>query len=425
MANYSSLSREELQREYDALKMAYDSFAAQGLKLDMSRGKPGAEQIELSAPLLDALRAADDARSENGMDVRNYGLFDGLPEMRRLFGEIMGVDADRVILGNNSSLNLMFDAVCQGMVSGFGQAPWGQQGEIKFLCPVPGYDRHFAICEYFGITMIPVPMTQQGPAMEVVEKWVQDPLVKGVWCVPMYSNPQGYTYSDETVRRFAALKPAAKDFRIFWDNSYCLHHLKKDHARLANIFELCKQYDNEHLVFEFTSTSKISFPGAGIAAMAVDSYNYDLIKKRVMIQTIGPDKVNQLRHMRYFKDLDGINAHMEKMAEILRPRFDAVLQLLQHDLADTGTATWSDPQGGYFISVDVTEGCAKRVVELCKQAGVTLTGAGATFPYGNDPEDRNIRLAPTFPAIAELKQAMALFTVAVRLAALEKRLAQD
>ena len=425
MANYSSLSREELQQEYATLRSAYDSFAAQELRLDMSRGKPGAEQIELSAPLLDALTAADDAHSENGMDVRNYGLFDGLPEMRRLFGEIMGVDANHVILGNNSSLNMMFDAVCQGMVSGFGQAPWRQQGEVKFLCPVPGYDRHFAICEYFGITMIPVPMTEQGPAMEVVEEWVQDPLVKGIWCVPMYSNPQGYTYSDETVRRFAALKPAAKDFRIFWDNSYCLHHLKKDHAELANIFELCKEYDSEHMVFEFTSTSKISFPGAGIAAMAVSSYNYDLIKKRVMIQTIGPDKINQLRHMRYFKDLDGINAHMEKMAAILRPRFDAVLELLQRDLGGTGTATWSDPEGGYFISVDVNEGCAKRVVELCKQAGVTLTGAGATFPNGYDPKDRNIRLAPTFPSIEELKQAMALFTVAVRLAALEKHLAQD
>lgn len=423
MSEYAQMSRQELEREYHLMHTAYAAFAARDLRLDMSRGKPGAEQLTLSAPILDALTSRDDPRAQAGNDVRNYGLFDGLPEMKALFGEILGVPADWIITGGNSSLNLMFDAVCQGMVSGFGGTPWAAQGKVKFLCPAPGYDRHFAICEYFGIEMIPVEMTPQGPDMDTVERLVSaDAAVKGIWCVPMYSNPQGYTYSDETVRRFASLRPAAPDFRIFWDNSYCLHHLRAEHDKLLNIFDACKEQGSEELVLEFTSTSKISFPGAGISALAAAPGNFARLKKRITVQTIGPDKINQLRHLRFFHNLAGIHTHMEHMAELLAPRFDTVLHILEQDLGGTGAAEWTNPRGGYFISVDTADGCAKRVVELCRQAGVTLTGAGATFPYKNDPRDRNIRLAPTYPSLQELRTAMELFTVAVRLAVLEQYL---
>lgn len=418
--NFGELSKEELEQAHQALLKEYRAFQQKGLKLDMSRGKPGADQFDLCNGLLTAVKSGTDAKSESGTDCRNYGLVDGLPEMKRIFADILQVQPEEVIVGGNSSLNMMFDVIAQGVTTGFGQGPWAGQGKLKFLCPSPGYDRHFAVTEYFGFELIPVEMTPNGPDMDEVERLVQDEAVKGIWCVPKYSNPEGVTYSAQTVKRLAGLKPAARDFRIMWDNSYGVHDLYDTTDELLPILEECKRAGNPDLVFLFTSTSKISFSGGGVAAMACSENNRAMLLKRLSMQTIGPDKVNQLRHVRFFKDINGVKEHMKKHAAMLRPKFQVVLDALQREL--NGVAAWNVPKGGYFVSLNTADGCAKRVVELCKEAGVVLTPAGATYPYGLDRRDRNIRIAPTFPPVEELEQAMELFCIAVKLATAEKYL---
>ncbi|MBE6778148.1 MAG: aminotransferase [Ruminococcaceae bacterium] len=419
----TEMSASALRERREALTKAYAAYKAQGLSLDMSRGKPGAAQLDLTLPMLDCVTAREGYLSEGGIDGRNYGIVDGLPEAKALFAAILHMEPAQVIVGGNSSLNMMFDYIAQAYSRGVcGHRPWCEQGEVKFLCPVPGYDRHFAVTEHFGIRLIPVPMTAAGPDMDEVEALVQDPLVKGMWCVPMYSNPEGITYSDETVRRLAALRPAAPDFRVMWDNAYCLHHLGEEGDVLLDIYPELVKHGNEDMVVMFTSTSKISFPGAGVAAMAASPANVADVKRRMTIQTIGHDKLNMLRHVRYFKDIEGIRAHMKQHAAVLRPRFEAVLTALERELGDRGIATWHTPRGGYFVSVDLMEGCARRTVELLGQAGVAMTPAGATFPYGKDPRDSNIRIAPSYPSVEELNVAMAMFCVCAELACIERLL---
>ena len=418
LKRYLDRTAAELDAEYASVKEAYDKYKSLELNLDMSRGKPSKDQLNLSMELLDAVGAKGPIESEDGLDCRNCGGPDGIPEIRRLFASILGCRADQVIIGGTSSLNMMFDLISQAMVSGLGDRPWLQQGEIKFICPSPGYDRHFAICEYFGIRMIPVAMLSDGPDMEAVERLVRDPLVKGMWCVPKYSNPQGITYSDETVHRIAALQPAAPDFRVLWDNAYSIHMVSENDT-LINVLDACKKAGNPSLVIEFASTSKITFPGGGVAAVAANSVNRKLLTARMRTQTICNDKLNQLRHARMFPDFASLEAHMKKHAEILVPKFRMVHNILEDNLKGLDILNWCTPNGGYFISVDTLPGCAKRVVELCKEAGVTLTQAGATFPYGKDPLDSNIRIAPSFPPVDELRQAMILFCMAVKLATIE------
>ena len=404
-----------------ALEAIYRDYRAQGLQLDMSRGKPCTEQLDLTLDMLDCVNARDGYRAENGLDVRNYGLLDGLPEAKQLFGDILHMPPESVVVGGNSSLNMMFDYIATAYSRGVcGHEPWCRQGKVKFLCPVPGYDRHFAVTQYFGIEMLPVPMTEAGPDMALVEELIRDPLVKGMWCVPMYSNPDGITYSDETVRRLAAMTPAAPDFRIMWDNAYCLHHLEEPGDTLLDIYPELETCGHEDMVVMFASTSKISFPGSGVAVLAASPANVADVKSRMTIQTIGHDKLNMLRHVRYFRDVDGIREHMKLHAAILRPRFDAVLTALDTYLGDRGIARWHRPRGGYFVSVNLAEGCAKRTVELLRQAGVVMTPAGATYPYGMDPHDSNIRIAPSYPSVAELHIAMELFCVCAELAYLEQ-----
>ena len=428
MASYSEMTRDQLAAERDGLRARYEDFKARGLKLDMSRGKPGVDQMDLSRALFhqideDPQSGAADFKNTTGIDCRNYGGLDGLPELKKLFGDLLGVAPEQMIVAGNSSLNLMFDTISQAMSAGFsGCQPWLLQGKVKFICPAPGYDRHFAICEYFGIEMLSVDMTPTGPDMDAVEELVKDPMVKGMWVVPKYSNPEGVTCSDETVRRIAALKPAAKDFRVFWDNAYVVHHLADEGDELLDIYEECVKNGNEDLVFQFVSTSKITFPGAGIAAEAASPANIAALKKRMGFQTIGPDKLNQLRHARMFRSVDDVKAHMRRHAEILRPKFQAVLDRLEAELADKGIAEWTNPRGGYFISLNVPDGCAKRVETLCKEAGMVLTTVGATYPYGKDTRDRNIRIAPTFPSVEEMRLGAELLCIAVRLAAVEKLL---
>ncbi len=423
MMALSQMSREQLEQEKAQLEKRYHAFQSRGLKLDMSRGKPGNDQLDLSNGMLEVL-TADDYKAENGLDCRNYGNSDGLPEMRKIFADLLEIDPDEVIVGGNSSLTMMFDNIASNMTHGVRDGkPWGRQGEVKFLCPVPGHDRHFAICEYFHIKMINVPLHSDGPDMDMVERLVSsDPLIKGIWCVPKYSNPDGVVYSDETVRRFAHLKPAADDFRIYWDNAYMIHHLGEEPAKILNLLTECEKAGNPNMPLIFTSFSKVSFSGAAVAAMAASKSNIDYIKKRLTVQAIGPDKLNQLRHVRFFKDANGVRAHMKKHAAILRPKFAAVLDKLDEELTPYSVATWEKPTGGYFVSVNVAEGTAKRVVQLCKEAGVVLTGAGATYPYGKDPLDRNIRLAPTYPPLEEVKEAIELFCICTKLAAVEKML---
>ena len=425
--NYQSMSKQELTIANEELQKRYDEFKAQGLKLNMARGKPGTDQLDLSMNMLDILNSSANMIASTGDDCRNYGMADGLPGMRKLFGELLGIDAANVIVGGNSSLNMMFDSISCAMTHGFaGCESWGKQGGVKFLCPSPGYDRHFAVTEYFGIELITVPMTPTGPDMDMVEKLVcSDEKIKGIWCVPKYSNPQGITYSDETVRRFAALKPAAKDFHIFWDDAYCVHDLTDTPDQLLNLYEECKKTGNTELPVMFASTSKITFPGAGVAAMAAGDETIAVFREHFSFQTIGPDKLNQLRHIYFFRDIDGVKAQMKKHRTLIEPKFNAVLQIMKAELSNKGVAQWTEPNGGYFVSVDVLNGCAKRVVSLCKQAGVALTGAGATYPYGKDPNDSNIRIAPTYPPVSELKQAMNLFCICVQLAATEKILAKQ
>ncbi len=423
MSNYLSMDRAAREREFTAVRSEYETLRAAGARLDMSRGKPGFDQMDLSHAIFDTVTNATGYVNRTGTDCRNYGGLDGLVELKELFSEILGVAPEQIIVGGNSSLNMMFDTVAQAMTHGFGGAPWMRQGTVKFLCPAPGYDRHFAICEYFGIEMIPVANTPDGPDMDRVEALVRDPSVKGMWCVPKYSNPQGITYSDETVRRIAALRPAADDFRVFWDNAYAIHDLYDTGDTLLNVYDACVQAGNPDLVIQFLSTSKITFPGAGVAAEAGSPANVALLKRRMSFQTIGPDKLNQLRHARLFHSPDDLKAHMKQHAAILRPKFEAVLRAFDEQLAGTGVAEWTTPRGGYFISLDVLPGCAKRVASLCEEAGLILTTAGATYPYGIDPADRNLRIAPSYPTVTELEQAARLLCVAVRYAALEKLLA--
>lgn len=423
--NYLNCGKEELEKEYAALAKEYEDVKGKGLRLNMARGKPGKEQLDLSLGLLDVLNSKSDFVGTDGMDCRNYGVLEGIDECRKLFGDILGVDSKYVMVGGSSSLNMMFDTISCMMTKSIvdGCKPWYEVKNRKFLCPVPGYDRHFGITEYYGFEMIPVPMTENGPDMDVVEKLVEsDDSIKGIWCVPKYSNPQGITYSDETVKRFAALKPAAKDFRIMWDNAYCIHDINDTPDELLNIFDECKKNGTEDMPVLFCSTSKITFPGAGVAAMAASENNMKVFKERYNYEVISYDKLNMLRHVRYFKDFDGIMEHMQKHKEVLRPKFDIVLNALESNLNPVGIGEWTNPNGGYFVSIDVLSGTAKRVVQLCKEAGVVMTGAGATYPYGKDPDDKNIRIAPTFPPNDELITAMDVFCICTKLAACEKLL---
>ncbi len=419
MKQYSQMTAAELQAEYNAVKQRYDEFLAQGLKLDMSRGKPGPDQLELSVGMLDTVTSSTDLKSRDGVDCRNYGGLDGLTEIKELFADILEVPVDNVIVGGNASLNMMFDTISQAMTHGMGGEPWMKQGNVKFLCPVPGYDRHFGICEYFGIEMINVPYTDEGPDMDMVEELIKDEKVKGMWCVPKYSNPDGIVYSDRVVKRLAAMKPAADDFRIFWDNAYVVHPIFGECDRMLGIYDECVKAGCPDKVIMFTSTSKITFPGAGVAAMAASDANIERIKKRMNYQTIGPDKLNHLRHVRFLPNIEAVSEQMGKHAAKMRPKFEAVLTVLDRELGGLDIARWKKPNGGYFISMFSEKGCAKRIVGLCREAGLILTSAGATYPYGIDPDDSNIRIAPSFPSPEELTKAAELLCVATRLATLE------
>ena len=425
MKSYKEMSKEELAALKTELEKAYEDAKGKGLKLDMSRGKPSAAQLDMTMPIMDVLNAESDLKTEAGVDCRNYGVMDGIPEAKALMGAMMGVAPEKVIVCGNASLTIMYNTVSRSVTHGVcGSTPWCKLDKVKFLCPVPGYDRHFAVTEHFGIEMINIPMTPTGPDMDLVEKYVnEDPTVKGIWCVPKYSNPQGITYSDETVKRFAALKPAAEDFRIFWDNAYGIHDLYEDDKdELLDIMAECEKAGNPDMVYIFASTSKVSFSGSGIAAIAASEKNLGDIRKTMTIQTIGYDKINQLRHVRYFKDINGLRAQMKKEADILRPKFEAVISTLEAELSGLGIGEWIKPKGGYFISFNTMEGCAKAVVAKCKEAGVVLTGAGATYPYGKDPKDSNIRIAPSFPTPEEMQQATELFVLCVKLVSVNKLL---
>ncbi len=425
MATYADMTTEELRAELAALNEEYAAACAKGLALNMARGKPGADQLELSLGMLEAVDARTELTSCDGTDLRNYGVLTGIPEARAFFGEVLGVPAEQVVVFGNSSLNIMFDTVARCMTHGTGgHTPWCKLERVRFLCPAPGYDRHFAICEHFGIEMTPIPMGEGGPDMDLIEALVaEDDAIKGIWCVPQYSNPQGITYSDETVRRFAALQPAAPDFRIFWDNAYCVHHLydaaeEQDHV--FNIFDACAEVGPEaaEREFEFCSSSKVTLPGAGIAAFAGSPASVAEVKATMTIQTIGHDKINQLRHVKFLGDAAGLAAHMARHAELLRPKFECVLEALERDLAPVGVGSWCAPRGGYFIAFDGPAGSAKAIVAKAQAAGVAMTGAGATYPYKADPADTNIRIAPTYPSLEELREAANIFTLCARIVAL-------
>ena len=426
MKKYNELSRQELLALQAELRDLYEKEKEKGRKLDISRGKPGSEQLDLSMPMLNTITETSDLHDQDGTDLRNYGILDGIPEAKRMMGQIMGAREDQVIIFGNSSLNIMYDSIARAELFGImGSTPWMKLDKVKWLCPVPGYDRHFAITEHFGMEMISIPTDENGPDMDLVEQYVNhDPSVKGIWCVPAYSNPGGIVYSAETVKRFAALKPAAADFRIFWDNAYAIHTLYDDEdPGLLNILEECAKAGNPDMVYQFCSTSKITFPGAGVAAMSASPANIADIKSQMKWQTIGHDKINQLRHVRFFGDFDGLKAHMRKHADVIRPKFEAVLAILDRELCGLGIAEWTRPRGGYFVSFNALPGCAKNIVAKCKEAGVTMTGAGAAYPYGEDPQDSNIRIAPTLPPLSEIEEAISLFCICARLAAVEKLLA--
>ena len=427
MTAYKDMTKEELTGVKEELERQFQEVKAKGLKLDMSRGKPSAEQLDLSMGMMDVLTSKSDLKCTEGVDCRNYGVLDGIGEAKQLLADMMEVPKDNIVIYGNSSLNVMYDTVARSMTHGvMGSTPWSKLDKVKFLCPVPGYDRHFAITEFFGIEMINVPMTPEGPDMDMVEKLgSEDESIKGIWCVPKYSNPQGITYSDETVYRFANLKPAAKDFRIYWDNAYTIHHLYDDKQDyLLEILMECKKAGNPDMVYKFSSTSKITFPGSGIAAIAASEGNLVDIKRQLTIQTIGHDKLNQLRHARYFKNISGMVNHMKKQAEILRPKFDTVLETLDRELGGLEIGSWMAPRGGYFISFDAMDGCAKAIVAKAKEAGLVMTGAGATFPYGKDPHDSNIRIAPSYPTLEDLKVACEIFVLSVKLVSAQKLLGE-
>ena len=425
MKAYKDLSKEELQVLQRELQEKFAKIKEEGISLDMSRGKPGADQLDLSLPMLDVLNSESTFKGVQGMDLRNYGILEGITEIRELFGELLEAPTDHVIVYGNSSLNVMYDLIAKAMIHGIaGNTPWCKLDKVKFLCPVPGYDRHFAITESFGIEMIAIPMDENGPDMDLVEQYVNnDAAVKGIWNIPKYSNPSGVVYSDEVVRRFANLKPAAPDFRIFWDNAYAIHHVfVENKAQVLNIVEECEKAGNPDMYYELCSTSKITFPGAGIAALVTSPANVADIKKYMTVQTIGHDKLNQMRHVKFFGNAEGVHAHMEKHAAILRPKFEAVLNTLEQELGGLEIGSWLKPLGGYFVAFDTLEGCAKRVVALCKEAGVVMTPAGSTYPYMNDPQDTSIRIAPTLPSSEELKKACEVFVLCVKLASVEKLL---
>jgi len=420
----TEMSAEELASFKAEVQKKYDDFKAQGLSLNMARGKPSAEQLDLTEGLLTAVKSSEDCFAEDGTDCRNYGGLDGLPEAKALFAPMLGVTPDELIICGNSSLNIMYDTIAKFMLfgTGDGEKPW-KDTKVKWLCPVPGYDRHFLITEKMGFELVNIPMDKNGPDMDMVEKLVaEDDTIKGIWCVPMYANPTGTTYSDEVVKRLAAMTTKAKDFKIFWDNAYCIHHLSDTPDTLLNILDECEKAGNPDRVYMLASTSKVTFPGAGVAAMAASPENVAEIKKRMGVQTIGHDKLNQMRHVRFLKDADGIAAHMAKHASIIRPKFELVLKMLEEGLAGTGCGSWSNPRGGYFVSFDAPEGTAKHIVAMAKEAGVTMTGAGATYPYKNDPKDSNIRIAPTLPPLEELESALKVFVCCVKLASVEKLL---
>ncbi len=418
---YCELSREEILRLKEETEERYIDFKNKNLVLDMSRGKPNRDQLDLTMDMLNCMQV-DSYDTINGIDSRNYGCFEGIPEARKIMADLLDVDVKNVIIGGSSSLNLMFDYVITAMFKGVcGHEPWSKQGKVKFLCPVPGYDRHFAICEYLGIEMISIPMLEDGPDVELIAELVKDSSVKGMFCVPKYSNPEGKVFSDRVVKALAELKTAAPDFRIIWDNAYCVHHLGEDED-LLNIIRYAEQVGNPDIVIEVTSTSKISFPGSGISCIVASDNNIKDILSRMTVQTICNNNINQMRHVKYFGSAQGIKDHMHKHAAILRPKFDIVLETLERELGDTAIAKWGSPKGGYFISLDVMDGCAKRVCQLSREAGVVLTNAGATFPYGKDPADRNIRIAPSFPSVDELRLASELLCISVKLATLEKML---
>ena len=424
MKPYREMSKEELASLEEQLEKVYKEYQGKNLKLNMARGKPSPEQLDLSLPMMDILNSKSDYTSVDG-DVRNYGVLTGIKEARELMGQMMDAPADNIIMYGSSSLTLMYDTVSRSYSHGvMGNTPWCKLDKVKFLCPVPGYDRHFAITESFGIELINIPLHDDGPDMDMVEQYVNnDETVKGIWCVPLYSNPSGQSYSDEVVKRFAHLKPAAKDFRIFWDNAYCVHHLDPDHPdHVLDILSECEKAGNPDMVYKFGSTAKVTFPGAGISAIAASKANLEDMKKQMNVQMISHDKINQLRHVRFFKDLDGIKAHMRKQAAILRPRFEAVDEILTRELGGLEIGTWTKPHGGYFVSFDSLDGCAKAIVAKCKDAGVVMTGAGATYPYGKDPHDSNIRIAPSFPSLDELKMAAEIFCVCVKLVSIDKLL---
>ncbi len=417
---YNEMNREELLSLKSELEKEYEEVKSRGLSLDMSRGKPSADQLDLTMDMLKVMSTVEDCKAENGFDCRNYGVLDGMPECKMVFADILDVDTKNIIIGGTSSLNLMYDYLNQCMFLGVaGCEPWSKQGKVKFICNTPGYDRHFTITEFFGIEMISVEMDEFGPDVEKIAELVKDPMVKGMFCVPKYSNPNGVTYTDERVKALAALKPAAKDFRVIWDNAYIIHELTDTPDVLMNIFEACKEFGTEDNFIEFTSTSKISFPGAGVSAIAASDNNIAEIKKRLNFQTISYDKLNQLRHVKFFKNADGVKAHMDKHAAIMAPKFNLVLDMLEKEIAPLGIGEWVKVKGGYFISYNTVGSSAKRIGELCKEAGLVLTTVGATYPYGIDPEDKNIRIAPSFPPVEDLRKAMEVFCLCAKLAAVE------
>lgn len=421
MKAYRELTRAERQTEYAAVRAAYDNQKAQGLKLNMARGKPGRDQLDLVTPMLSLITRPEDFGAD-GIEERNYGEVAGLPAAKALFAEILGCKSEQVFVGGNASLQLMYDAISKAFTHGLlhSEQPWSKLGEVKWLCPVPGYDRHFMVTQSFGVKLINVPMTADGPDMDVVEELVKDPAVKGMWNVPKYSNPEGVVYSEETVRRLAALKPAAPDFMLMWDNAYCIHEFEGEFVPFPDILSLCEKYGNADMVFEFASTSKITLPGAGVACFACSEANMEYMEKLINVQIISYDKINQLRHVKYLKDKAHTLELMKKHAAIMGPKFKAVTETLAREVGPLDLATWHDPKGGYFVSVNTLPGLAKRTLALCKEAGVIMTSAGATFPYGVDPKDSNIRVAPSLPPVEELQQAMEVFCCCLKLAALEQ-----